>query len=68
MLPRRIYLEGRCRLCGMRVTVDRERDGHTRDGRWCGPVETDQPSEVPDQPILDWVVRSPPATRPPVTS
>lgn len=41
----------------MRVTVDRECDGHTRAGRWCGPVETELPSEVSDEPILDWMVR-----------
>jgi hypothetical protein len=31
------------------VTVDRENCGHTRDGEWCGPVETDQPFTVPDR-------------------
>lgn len=45
-----LYLEGRCRRCGRRVTVDREDAGHTRDGRWCGPVETEHPFEVPDEP------------------
>lgn len=53
----RIYAEGRCRRCGMRVTVDREPDGHTRDGRWCGPVETERSIEVPDQLQPDqWMV------------
>lgn len=56
MLPRRIYREGRCRSCAMRVVIDRENDGHTRAGRWCGPVETEQPSEVPDEPMLSWIV------------
>ncbi len=54
---RMVYLEGRCRLCGRRVTVDRERMGHVRDGRWCGPVETEHPSEVPDEPAGNqWMV------------
>jgi hypothetical protein len=43
------YLEGRCRLCGWRVIVDREDYGHTRYGRWCGPVETEHPAVVPDE-------------------
>jgi hypothetical protein len=46
---RRIYREGQCRRCGRRVTVSRENDGHTRDGNWCGPVETDKPFTVTDQ-------------------
>jgi hypothetical protein len=40
----------------MRVVIDRENDGHTRAGRWCGPVEIEQPSEVPDEPMLSWIV------------
>ena len=44
------YMEGRCRQCGWRVVVDREDYGHTRAGKWCGPVETDHPFEVPDEP------------------
>ncbi len=51
MQQQRIYREGRCRMCLRRVTVDRENDGHTRDGVWCGPVETEKPFElVPDDP------------------
>jgi hypothetical protein len=46
----RVYLEGRCRRCGRRVTVDRENTGHTRDGLWCGPVETEHPLAVSDEP------------------
>jgi hypothetical protein len=54
---RMIYLEGRCRRCGMRVTVDRENMGHARDGRWCGPVETEHPFDVPDEPTGNqWMV------------
>lgn len=45
-----IYREGRCRTCFRRVTVDRDHDGHTRAGAWCGPVETDAPATVPDEP------------------
>ncbi len=45
-----IYLEGRCRMCRRRVTVDRENSGHTRNGAWCGPVETQLPGAVPDEP------------------
>jgi hypothetical protein len=44
------YREGRCRQCGWRVIADRQDSGHTRFGRWCGPVETEQPSTVPDEP------------------
>jgi len=41
----------------MRVTVDREDDGHTRAGRWCGPVETEHPFAAPDEPTGDaWVM------------
>lgn len=46
----RIYFEGRCRCCGMRVTVDCKGRGHTRDGQWCGPIETERPLSVPDEP------------------
>ena len=54
---RQAYAEGRCRRCGMRVTVDREPKGHTRNGEWCGPVETEHPSEVTDEPPFGaWVV------------
>lgn len=43
-------------MCSRRVTVDREYDGHTRDGAWCGPVETELPSAVPDDPPpYDWL-------------
>jgi hypothetical protein len=53
---RRVYLEGRCRRCGRRVTVDRENCGHTRDGSWCGPVETEHPAWVSDEPTDNlWV-------------
>jgi len=52
-----VYAEGRCRRCGMRVTVDRENDGHARDGRWCGPVETEHPLTVPDEPAGNrWMI------------
>jgi hypothetical protein len=52
-----VYLEGRCRRCGRRVTVDRENMGHTRDGAWCGPVETERPFAVSDVPTGDqWMV------------
>ena len=44
------YPEGRCRQCGWRVVVTREESGHTRNGRWCGPVETDRPFVVTDDP------------------
>jgi hypothetical protein len=51
------YAEGRCRQCGRRVTVDREDHGHTRAGRWCGPVETDHPFAVSDEPTGDaWIL------------
>ena len=51
-----IYREGRCRMCARRVTVNRENDGHTRDGIWCGPVETQLPNGVPDDPpSCDWM-------------
>jgi hypothetical protein len=54
----RIYLEGRCRRCGMRVTVERAFGYHRRDARWCGPVETEHPFTVSDEPTGDdWVVR-----------
>jgi len=54
---KRIYLEGRCLRCGMRITVDREDRGHTRDGQWCGPIETDHPFAVPDKPAgVGWMV------------
>jgi hypothetical protein len=46
---RKIYSEGQCRRCGVRVTVNREKGGHTRDGEWCGPVETEKPFTVPDR-------------------
>ena len=46
---RRLYLEGQCRRCGRRVTVDRQNGGHVRDGQRCGPVETNKPFEVADQ-------------------
>ena len=47
-----VYLEGRCRQCGWRVVVTREDQGHSRDGRWCGPVETDHPFVVSDDPPM----------------
>lgn len=50
---RKVYREGQCRRCGRRVTVDREDAGHTRDGQWCGPVETDKPFSVPDRTWSD---------------
>jgi hypothetical protein len=54
---RRIYLEGRCLRCGMRITVDCKDRGHTRDGQWCGPIETDHPFAVPDEPTgQGWMV------------
>ena len=54
---RKLYLEGRCRRCGRRVTVDREAAGHGRDGQWCGPVETEHPSAVSDEPTgNEWMV------------
>lgn len=38
-------------MCFRRVTVDRDGNGHDRDGAWCGPVETERPFElVPDEP------------------
>jgi hypothetical protein len=46
---RKVYAEGQCRRCGLRVTLDRDDRGHTRDGAWCGPVETHEPFTVPDQ-------------------
>ena len=46
----KVHREGRCRMCGWRVTVERESDGHIRSGRWCGPVETEHPFIVPDDP------------------
>jgi hypothetical protein len=61
---RRVYEEGQCRRCGHRVTVDREGAGHTRDGQWCGPVETQQPFNVPDRTWLGhWVVPKRAGTR-----
>ena len=53
----RIYREGRCGCCGRRVTVDCENSGHTRDGLWCGPVETEHPFGVSDEPTGNrWMV------------
>jgi hypothetical protein len=58
-----VYREGRCRRCGERVTVDREADGHTRGGVWCGPVETEHPFAISDYPPPGtWVI---PASREP---
>jgi hypothetical protein len=52
-----VYEEGRCMRCGQRVTVDREHQGHTRSGRWCGPVETEHPNRATDIPLGDrWIV------------
>ena len=54
-----VYREGRCRVCGMRVTVAGPINRHMRDGQWCGPIETDHPFEVPDEPPGDeWMVPS----------
>jgi hypothetical protein len=42
---RTTYLEGRCKECGQRVTVERAAQHHRGlDGRPCGPVETHRPS------------------------
>lgn len=62
MLPRVVYPEGRCAGCGWRVTVDQPDNGHTRAGCWCGPVETEHPFSVRDEPPLsDWLIRRAPA-------
>jgi hypothetical protein len=39
---------------GSEPRVDQPPDFHLRDGQWCGPVEIDQPSEAPDDPVLSW--------------
>ena len=66
---KRIYSEGRCLRCGMRITVDCKDRGHTRDGQWCGPIETDHPFAVPDQPGgKGWMVRESHGLTPPHTS
>jgi hypothetical protein len=53
------YREGRCRMCGRRVTVGRDDDSHLRNGALCGPVETELPGAVPDEPPpCDWVYAS----------
>ena len=51
MLEQMVYREGRCRQCGMRVTGDCGADGHWRGDRCCGPVETEHPCSVPDEPL-----------------
>lgn len=33
----------------MRVTVDREPNGHSWNGRWCGPVESEHPFSVTEE-------------------
>ena len=48
----KIYREGRCRTCGWRVTVDRAGGFHIRQDRRCGPVETEHPFVVPDEPPI----------------
>ena len=43
----------------MRVTVAGPINRHMRDGQWCGPIETDHPFEVPDDPPgNEWMVPS----------
>lgn len=54
---RTTYLEGRCKECGQRVTVERAAQHHRGlDGQPCGPVETHRPGsgayEMPGRP---WV-------------
>ena len=60
------YREGKCRTCGMRVTVAGQNDSHVRDGRECGPVETEHPFRgVSDDPpgtawMIPWRADAPP--------
>jgi hypothetical protein len=43
----------------MRVTVAGSINRHMRDGQWCGPIETDHPFEVPNEPPgNEWMVHS----------
>ena len=54
---KRVYFEGRCLRCGMRITVDCKHRGHTREGQWCGPIEIEHPFAVPDEPAgKGWMV------------
>ena len=54
---RTTYLEGRCKECGQRVTVERAAQHHRGlDGQPCGPVETHRPSSGSyDMPGRHWV-------------
>lgn len=58
-----VYLEGRCRCCGRRVTVQRENTDHARDAGRCGPVETEHPFGVSDEPTGDQWIRLAPGGR-----
>ena len=60
-----VYQEGRCRQCGLRVTLERGEQFHRGgDGTACGPVETHKPGHVTDEaPGRAWVVPPAPADR-----
>jgi hypothetical protein len=52
-------MEGRCKQCGYRVTLERGAEYHRApDGRRCGPVEVHRPDHASDHPSgRDWVAR-----------
>ncbi len=50
-MSRKVFGEGICRGCGSRITVDRGDPWHQREGKQCGPVETEHPFGLRDHAV-----------------